>query len=204
VYGVIAVVSLLALTSTVVAFRKGTTREIVRVVESYSAYLRRKDAPPSLLNRRKLRSTAAKVDADSATSPAAAPAAKRSAERRPAKLPDSAANADGGWLLSGLGKEKTFRIEIASADLQAAGTGSEGGLVLGRSSTLCDRVVDDSTVSRRHAKLFLADGVLMIEDMGSAYGTKVNGKPVPANQAERIDTGDRLAIGGVKFEIARA
>src|SRR5688572_8351055 len=51
VFGAIGGVSLLALTALVVAFRKGTTREIVRVVESYSAYIRRKDAPPSKLQR---------------------------------------------------------------------------------------------------------------------------------------------------------
>lgn len=200
IYGVIGLVSLLALTSTVVAFRKGTTREIVRVVESYSAYLRRKDAPPSILNRRKLRAAA-----PGKPEPGPAPAKPRSGapSREPSAVPAAEAAAGGAWHLSGLGKEKTFRVEFTPDELAAAGAGTEGGLVLGRSSSLCDRVVDDPTVSRRHCKFFVADGALMIEDMGSAYGTKVNGRAVGANQAERLDAGDRLSIGGVSFEIAR-
>jgi len=198
IYGVIGLVSLLALTSTVVAFRKGTTREIVRVVESYSAYVRRKDAPPSILNRRKLRSAA-----PPRPEPGSVPAKPRSGapSRETSAAPATAAG--GSWHLSGLGKQKTFRVDFTAEDLAAAGAGTEGGLVLGRSSSLSDRVVDDPTVSRRHCKFFLADGVLMVEDMGSASGTKVNGRAVGANQAERLDAGDRLSIGGVAFEIAR-
>lgn len=185
IYGIIGVVSLLALTSTVVAFRKGTTREIVRVVESYSAYLRRKDAPPSILNRKKMR-------------------AARSAARTGAIEPASDSAARGGaWILSGLGKQKTFRIDFSAEDLARAAQGSEGGLVVGRSGSLSDRVVDDPSVSRRHAKFFAAEGALMVEDMGSAYGTRVNGEAVAAKQAAAVKAGDRLVIGGVTFEIAR-
>jgi pSer/pThr/pTyr-binding forkhead associated (FHA) protein len=56
-------------------------------------------------------------------------------------------------------------------------------------------------VSRRHAKLFAAESGLMIEDMGSAYGTKVNGTLVAANEAAPVQAGDRLVIGGVTFEV---
>jgi len=189
VYGMIGLVTLLALTSTVVAFRKGTTREIVRVVESYSAYIRRQGAPPSILNRK-----AARSQAPSRTAPPA------SAAGAPAEAPASASER---WVLSGRSSDKTVRVEISAADLQRGAESSEGGLVLGRSRTLTDKVVDDPSVSRRHAKLFLAEGALMIEDMGSAYGTKVNGKALGAGEAAPIRAGDKIGIGEVKLAVGR-
>jgi pSer/pThr/pTyr-binding forkhead associated (FHA) protein len=180
VYGVIGVVTLLALTSTVVALRKGTTREIVRVVESYSAYIRRKGDPPSIAHRRVAR---AQTRGASASAAAAAPA--------------------GGWVLSGRTKTGTVRLEFAAAEIARASTASEGGLVVGRSSSLTDKVVDDPSVSRRHAKFFIAGDALMVEDMGSAYGTKVNGKAVVANEAAPVAAGDKLTLGGVTLQIGR-
>lgn len=195
VYGMIGLVTLLALTSTVVAFRKGTTREIVRVVESYSAYIRRQGAPPSILNRKAKRST----------TPSGAPSRAAAASgEAPAEAPaETGAAAPEGWVLSGRSADKSFRVEISAEDLQRGAESSEGGLVLGRSRTLTDKVVDDPSVSRRHAKLFLAEGALMIEDMGSAYGTKVNGKALGASEAAPVRAGDKIAVGEVKLALGR-
>jgi hypothetical protein len=40
--------------------------------------------------------------------------------------------------------------------------------------------------------------------MGSAYGTKINGKALGQNEAGGLKPGDKLTIGGVVFEIGRA
>jgi hypothetical protein len=184
-YGVIGVVVLLALSSTVLALRKGTTREIVRVVESYSAYIRRKGDPPSI-RARKEASRAPSVTAARVAEATAVPAAS------------------GGTKLVLASRDKKFRVEISAEELEQAAGKSEGGVVLGRSKSLSDKVIDDPSVSRRHAKFFLADGVLMVEDMGSAYGTKVNGKALAQNEAGGLKPGDKLAIGGVQLEVGRA
>ncbi|MCW5772333.1 MAG: trypsin-like peptidase domain-containing protein [Rhodospirillaceae bacterium] len=178
VYGAIGFVTLLALTSTVVAFRKGTTREIVRVVESYSAYIRRQGAPPSILNRKAARSAARPKTA------AAAPSAPT-----------------GAWALKGRGEGAGFELHITADELRQGAEGSEGGVVLGRSRSLTDKVLDDPSVSRRHAKLFLAEGGLMVEDMGSAYGTKVNGKALAAFTAAPLRAGDTLGLGGLTLDV---
>jgi hypothetical protein len=191
VFGAIGLVSLLALTSLVVAFRKGTTREIVRVVESYSAYIRRKGDPPSKLQRGAERSRAVSREA---TGPAPARTAGASA---------AAASGAGKLVLIGRGEKQSVRLEITAAELERAAESGERGVVVGRSRSLTDKVVDDPSVSRRHAKFFLADGVLMVEDMGSAYGVKVNGKPLGANEAARLKPGDKLTLGGVTLEVAR-
>lgn len=192
IYGVIGLVVLLALTSTVIALRKGTTREIVRVVESYSAYIRRKGDPPSVRVRKEASRAASQPP--SATAPA-----------RPAKAAAApAADAGSKLVLSGRGGDKKFRVEIAAEELERAAAASESGIVLGRSQSLSDKVIDDPSVSRRHAKFFLADGVLMVEDMGSAYGTKINGKALGANEAGGLKPGDKLTIGGVQLDVGRA
>ncbi len=191
IYGVIGIVTLLALTSTVVAFRKGTTREIVRVVESYSAYIRRKGDPPSVAMRK----------AEPSRVPSRTPSASVTAPAHAARAASSAGA--GKLVLSGRIKDQSFRVEITAEELERAGEGSERGVVLGRSRSLSDKVVDDPTISRRHAKFFLADGVLMVEDMGSAYGTKINGKALGANEAGGLKPGDKLTIGGITLDVGR-
>jgi pSer/pThr/pTyr-binding forkhead associated (FHA) protein len=43
----------------------------------------------------------------------------------------------------------------------------------------CDVVIDDPTVSRHHAAISARPGApLVLEDLGSANGTLVNGKPI--------------------------
>jgi hypothetical protein len=195
IYGVIGLVVLLALTSTVLALRKGTTREIVRVVESYSAYIRRKGDPPSIKVRKE--ASRAPSHAPSATAPARA--AKSTATAAPA------ASGAGVLVLTSRGGDKKFRVEITAEELERAVGQAEGGVVLGRSKSLSDKVVDDPSVSRRHAKLFLSvDGVLMVEDMGSAYGTKINGKALGPNEAGGLKPGDKLTVGGIVLDVGRA
>lgn len=44
----------------------------------------------------------------------------------------------------------------------------------------------------------------MVEDMGSAYGTKINGKQLGTNEAGGLKPGDKLTVGGVTLEVGRA
>ena len=50
-------------------------------------------------------------------------------------------------------------------------------LVLGR-ETLCDIVISDRQVSRRHARLVPSGNIILLEDLGSKNGTHHNGKPL--------------------------
>lgn len=206
-YGVIGFVVLLALASTVIALRKGTTREIVRVVESYSAYIRRKGDPPSIRARKEASRAPSRersAAAPSAAAPSATAPSATALARAPAAATAAAAAGGGVLVLTGRGGDKKVRVEITAEELERASGTSEGGVVVGRSKSLSDKVVDDPSVSRRHAKFFLADGVLMVEDMGSAYGTKINGKALAQNEAGGLKPGDKLAIGGVVLEVGRA
>lgn len=53
-------------------------------------------------------------------------------------------------------------------------------------------------ISRRHAHVFLKEGSLYIEDLGSTNGTYVNGERLD-EQARALKEGDRVAFGGEHF-----
>jgi len=77
---------------------------------------------------------------------------------------------------------------------------SHGVVVLGRGSS-CDVVLNDDTVSRRHAQLSVTDAGCVLKDLGSRNGTYVNGQQV--HEAELKD-GDRLLIGKFPAALRRA
>lgn len=66
-----------------------------------------------------------------------------------------------------------------------------------------DLTLDDGGVSRRHARLSLADGdAPVIEDLGSSNGTFVNGERVGGER--RLADGDEIQIGETAIEIQGA
>ena len=75
------------------------------------------------------------------------------------------------------------------------------GLVIGRDVDQCDIVVAHSTVSRRHARLALASGALLLEDLKSTNGTAVDGVPVHPGTPRSIQAGGRLTLGEVDLAI---
>lgn len=70
----------------------------------------------------------------------------------------------------------------------------EGHYVMGRSLD-SDVVVNDSNVSRRHAEFVCAAGEVVVRDLGSTNGTKVNGVTVTGEQILRH--GDVIGLGAV-------
>jgi DNA-binding NtrC family response regulator len=69
-----------------------------------------------------------------------------------------------------------------------------GVVVIGRSDE-ADLRVDDDTASRSHAKIFTADGVARLVDLGSHNGTFVNGERVDGTRP--LASGDVISIGAV-------
>jgi len=66
-----------------------------------------------------------------------------------------------------------------------------GTCIVGRSDD-CDLVLASDKVSRHHARFTLGDGGVVVEDLGSSNGTRVNG--VPINAPTRLLGGDCVAI----------
>lgn len=59
-----------------------------------------------------------------------------------------------------------------------------------------DVILEDPRVSRNHARIVLRYGQFLLQDLGSTYGTQVNGRPV---QECILRPGDCLTLGGVEL-----
>ena len=70
-----------------------------------------------------------------------------------------------------------------------------GGLLIGRSPR-ADIQLDDSQVSRLHARVHVEDDGIVIEDLDSLNGTQINGEAIIEME---VRVGDRIQIGGVEL-----
>jgi hypothetical protein len=92
-------------------------------------------------------------------------------------------DADGGFL-----------AELVLTDGRRVQVGTEP-LVIGRLPE-CGVVLADSNVSRRHAELRRAGDTVVLTDLGSTNGTRVNGAPI----RERIlASGDEVSVGSTRL-----
>jgi pSer/pThr/pTyr-binding forkhead associated (FHA) protein len=91
------------------------------------------------------------------------------------------------------GSAKSFALKFISGKYQGGEfpLKSDKQIVIGRSSEL-DMVLVEDMVSRKHAKILVANGAITIEDLGSTNGTFVNGEKV---KQARLKEGDRILIG---------
>jgi hypothetical protein len=65
-------------------------------------------------------------------------------------------------------------------------------IIIGREPS-CDFILDDSTVSAKHARFLFRQNQWWIEDMHSTNGTLLNGQPVEISMV--VTSGDRIACG---------
>jgi len=66
-------------------------------------------------------------------------------------------------------------------------------LVIGRGGTGTDLIVEDEHVSRVHSRFFVQNGQRLVEDMGSRWGTKLNGESL--TDPKPLKHGDEIRIG---------
>ncbi len=69
--------------------------------------------------------------------------------------------------------------------------------ILGRRE-FCDVRIDDGSLSKRHAVIVRTDGLLVVRDLASTNGTKVNGQRV---MWAALLPNDRLTLGRLKFKV---
>jgi hypothetical protein len=86
------------------------------------------------------------------------------------------------------GPDESHRLALAPGRALYVGRGLENDVILAHPS-----------VSRRHARLVRAGQAILVEDLGSANGTRHNGRAV--SQA-RLRAGDEVAFGAVVLRVA--
>lgn len=62
-----------------------------------------------------------------------------------------------------------------------------------------DGVIQRDTVSRFHAKLLQKDGEVLLADLNSTNGTKINGKTVNVQESVRVSSGDCISFAEEDF-----
>jgi hypothetical protein len=77
---------------------------------------------------------------------------------------------------------------------------STAPLVIGREPG-CDIVLNDPNVSRRHAEVALIGEDLVVTDLRSTNGTKVNGIPISSHA---VTAGDDVLVGATRLDVVVA
>jgi len=74
-------------------------------------------------------------------------------------------------------------------------------ITLGRDKS-CQVVLSQQAVSRNHARICQEGKLFFLEDLGSAFGTQLNGKPLPKGEKRLLRNGDVIAIAqyDVRFD----
>lgn len=76
----------------------------------------------------------------------------------------------------------------------------DGETVCGRDAS-CNAVVPETSLSRRHARFFIKDEALYVEDLGSTNGTFVNGKQLEKKQARVLRYNDIVRFDILEFKV---
>jgi Trypsin-like peptidase domain/FHA domain len=126
---------------------------------------------------------------------------KGPAARESARAVSEAPATGPGWLLSGRdGSGKTVRLAVSAAQL----TQAKKGLVIGRQRSVSDLIVDDPSVSRRHARLQSTGKGLAVVDLNSSNGTMVGTRQLKAyGDPTAVGPGDIVKVGDVALTLSQ-
>ena len=72
-------------------------------------------------------------------------------------------------------------------------------MTIGKLSGLADFVINDSAVSKMHARIEEHNGQIFISDLNSTNGTIRNGEPIAINKEVQLQTGDKIVFGRTCF-----
>jgi FHA domain len=125
----------------------------------------------------------------------------RSGEDRVSAAGRTSTSLEAGWVLRGCdGAGRPIRLVFGDTELSEVYL----GLVVGRHPALCDRVIEDPSVSRRHMRIGMAEGKPYVEDLNSLNGTLLDGEEVAQFQPVPLAAGQELTLGRVVLEVRRS
>ena len=71
--------------------------------------------------------------------------------------------------------------------------------VIGREAELQDYLADKMYVSRRHAKLTIVAGKVLIENLSNTNRTFINNTEIPQTEPTPLTDGDEIGLGGIEI-----
>ena len=90
--------------------------------------------------------------------------------------------------LYGIGKKNKNHIDLSRLPV-----------TVGKLDGMVDMVIDDTSISRRHAKFHKENGQIYMTDLNSTNGTFKNGLRLEPNTSEVLEQGDEIRLGKLKF-----
>ncbi|MCG8361571.1 MAG: FHA domain-containing protein [Kiloniellales bacterium] len=113
---------------------------------------------------------------------------------------DPSGELEDGWRFEGHdGVGRPVRILVGETELARTYL----GVTIGRHPLLCHRVIEDSSVSRRHFRLGRSAGGIFIEDVNSLNGTYLDGEALGPFDPVLLHDGQILTLGRVVLTAAR-
>jgi hypothetical protein len=107
---------------------------------------------------------------------------------------------EGGWVLTGSRGDGTpIKLVFGETELSRAYL----GITVGRHPALCERLIDDPGISRRHFRVGIAEGTLFAEDLNSLNGTVLDGEEIPPFQPVALSPDEVLTLGEVVLTVSR-
>jgi len=100
-----------------------------------------------------------------------------------------------GWLISGA----DIKLTISDVQLNAARL----GITIGRSAKLSELLVNDDSVSRRHARISYIKNDLYIEDLNSLNGLWINNQALKPFEKLQVKSGETLVLGELPMSFKR-
>ncbi len=107
---------------------------------------------------------------------------------------------DMGDVLAIPGMAKKYALTEINGSICMPIAGEE--FLIGKSADKVNGVIEGNpAISRIHCKMLLKQGKLLIQDMGSANGTFVNGRRLSANECMEVEEGTRIKLANKEFVI---
>lgn len=96
----------------------------------------------------------------------------------------------------------SYVLEVLSGPLDGKTWPFEDEIVIGRDETLADACITlDRYVSRRHARLRSQAGTLLLADLQSRNGTRIDDRPVEGE--EHLEVGAPFQVGRTVLRVTR-
>lgn len=105
-----------------------------------------------------------------------------------------------GWLISGVDQQdQAIELRVSDAQISAA----KLGMTIGRSTQLSELLIDDNSVSHRHARIRYIGNNLYIEDLNSLNGSWVNNQVLKPFEPLQVTSGETLVLGEIPMSFKR-
>jgi len=96
-----------------------------------------------------------------------------------------------------IAEDKDNRRRIYDSDGKILRLLEEDSVVIGKKRDEADVIIDNSSISRIHARIYYADGEYMLEDLNSTNGTFKNGLRLKPYEKRKLICGDEIKLGSV-------